>query len=124
MNLFKRKKGSEAVSREREPQTHDYGPGRRYWGHDYAFTPQKDYQIGRAMGWGYGLRKDDFILLDDHHGGRGRYKIEKIEYLGDPADMWSANLIFCPRMMTQEERDAEAVHGGGNSDVEKSELIQ
>lgn len=106
-----------------DPQTHDYGPGRRFWGHDYTYTPGVDADKGSAMGWGYGLRNGDFLLLDDQHGGRARYLIDKVRYVGNPQDMWSADLTFSPRQMTQEERDAEAIHGGGNSTVEKSEFI-
>jgi hypothetical protein len=120
MKLFGWFKKSKAPSRE--PQTHDYGPGRRFWGHDYSFK-MTGPSSGRVTGWGHGLRKRDFILLADQHGGRARYLIENIEYADNPNDMWFADVIFSPRQMTQEERDAEAIHGGGNSDIERSEFI-
>lgn len=108
----------------REPQTHDYGPGRRFWGHDYAFKPlATDKNKGTAMGWGCGLRKGDFILLDDQRGGRARYLIEEIEYVGNPGDMWSAKLTFSPRMMTAGERHEENLHGAATAMSKKSEFI-
>lgn len=107
----------------REPQTHDYGPDRRYWGHDYYFTPTGDGKHGRLYGWGHGLLEGDYILLDDKHGGTTRYKLENVRYESNPSDMWFADAIFAPRQMTRVEREEELEKGGGNSSVEKSEFI-
>ena len=78
------------------PTTHDYGPGHRYWGHDYTFTPTAGGQRGRAMGWGQGIRTGDYLLLANGHRST-RYRVESIEYMLDPDDMWAADLVFAPR---------------------------
>ncbi len=84
-----------------EPATHDYGPGKRYWGHDYTFTPIDDGQRGRATGWGKGIRQGDYLLLANGDQST-RYRVESIKYgnsvsLGSPDDMWKATLTFAPR---------------------------
>lgn len=81
------------------PTTHDYAT-RRGWGHDYTFTPIDGGQRGHAMGWGYGLKDGDYILLRDRESpnGSSRYRLEHVEYFLDPGDMWKADLAFAPRV--------------------------
>lgn len=74
--------------------THDYT--NRYWGHDYAVVGIHENNVIALMGWGRGLEKGDFILLDNK-GDSTRYKLLKVEYLGNPGDMWSAKAEFAPR---------------------------
>lgn len=76
------------------PTTHDYQ--RRYWGHDYNFTPIDKGMKGRATGWGAGIKKGDFLILQQEPHGT-RYKVDAIKYFSDPSDMWSADLSFAPR---------------------------
>lgn len=93
-----------------EPRTHDFGPGRRCWGHDYTIT--KVIDGGRRLhltGWGPGMDVGDFILLDN--GARAsRYRITEYEpvmgmFVVD--DMWRAVLDFAPRQYaTQQDKDA------------------
>jgi hypothetical protein len=78
-----------------EPETHDYTEGT--WGHDYTIRAVIDG--GRRLlltGWGEGVRRGDFILLDNK-GRSTRYRIDAIEYDRDPPDMWKATVSFAPR---------------------------
>lgn len=81
-------------------KTHDYT--NRYWGHDYGITEIINKDTIRMYGWGRGIKKGDFILLENNsHGIREstRYKITAIEYKDDPPDMWTATAKFAPRMI-------------------------
>ncbi|MGW5173142.1 hypothetical protein ACWERY_02090 [Streptomyces sp. NPDC004082] len=95
-----------------EPATHDFGPGRRCWGHDYTISKVLDGgQKVCASGWGHSgkvIREGDYLLLEAKGGQRAtRYRVEKIRHLMDPADMWHADLYFAPRTYaTQAEKDA------------------
>lgn len=96
----------------REPMTHDFGPGRRCWGHDYTLSRvADDGQRVRATGWGHGgrvIKEGDYLLLEAKGRTRTtRYQVEKIQHLMDPDDMWHADLVFAPRIYaTQAEKDA------------------
>ena len=94
-----------------EPFTHDFGPGRRCWGHDYCI----DKVIGngqrlRVSGWGNGgrlIRAGDYLLLDKDGKRATRYQVETIRPVMDPPDMWHADLVFAPRTYaSQAEKDA------------------
>ncbi|BFP50058.1 hypothetical protein KCMC57_64260 (plasmid) [Kitasatospora sp. CMC57] len=84
-----------------EPTTHNYGPGHRGWGHDYAI--HETINGGRELhvsGWGplVGpmIRQDDYLLIQN--GNRDtRYRVTEIEHCLDPKDMWHATLTFAPR---------------------------
>lgn len=95
-----------------ETFTHDFGPGRRCWGHDYTIDKVIDAgQRLRASGWGNDgrlIKEGDYLLFADPTGKRAtRYQVEKIEHLMDPDDMWYADLVFAPRTYaTQAEKDA------------------
>lgn len=100
----------EAVSDSREPHTHDYGPGRRYWGHDYTIAKVRDGGQ-RLRGWGHdgaAIREGDYLLLTAPDGQRtSRYQVAKIQHLVDPDDMWHVDLAFAPRTYSsQAEKDA------------------
>jgi hypothetical protein len=82
------------MNTETQPRTHDYTT--RRWGHDYTFDPIKGGQRGTALGWGRGLRDGDYLLLQNGAGST-RYRIERVSYFADPADMWKAELAFDPR---------------------------
>lgn len=84
------------------PSTHDFGPTRRFWGHDYTITQVIDGgQKLHASGWGHDgqpIAKGDFLILES--GGRRsttRYRVDGVEYYPDPSDMWTAVLLFDPR---------------------------
>lgn len=95
-----------------EPFTHDFGPGRRFWGHDYSISKIHDGgQRLRVSGWGHGgrlIREGDYLLLEAKGGKRAtRYLVAKIQHVMDPPDMWHADLVFAPRLYnTQAEKDA------------------
>lgn len=95
-----------------EAFTHDFGPGRRCWGHDYSISKVLDGgQRVRASGWGHSgrlIKEGDYLLLESRGGQRAtRYQVEKIQHLMDPVDMWHADLVFAPRMYaSQEQKDA------------------
>lgn len=99
-------------ARQAEPFTHDFGPGRRSWGHDYSISKVLDGgQRVRASGWGHGgrlIKEGDYLLLEAKGGQRAtRYLVEKIRHVMDPGDMWHADLAFAPRLYnTQEEKDS------------------
>lgn len=76
--------------------THDYSAKNRYWGHDYTFEPTNGGKTGRMMGWGNGIKKGDYLLLQNG-AGTTRYKVKSIKYFSDPSDMWSATVEFAPR---------------------------
>ncbi|MEU1327192.1 hypothetical protein [Streptomyces microflavus] len=92
------------------PRTHDFGPGRRCWGHDYTITRRGEGNLTvEASGWGHDgamIQEGDYLLLQ---GGQRctRYQVTKIHRVMDPPDMWHAELAFAPRTYaTQEEKDA------------------
>lgn len=95
-----------------EPKTHDFGPGRRGWGHDYTINKNRDSgQRLDVSGWGHDgalIKEGDYLLLSAAGGKRcTRYRVEKIKHVMDPDDMWHADLVFAPRTYaTQEEKDA------------------
>jgi hypothetical protein len=92
--------------------THDFGPGRRFWGHDYCVDKVvAGGQRLHASGWGHDgrmIQEGDYLLLEDKGGRRAtRYQVQKIERVMDPPDMWFAQLSFTPRQyVTQQEMDA------------------
>lgn len=81
--------------------THNYGPGFRGWGHDYAVNEVIDggRQL-RACGWGPlcgpPMQEGDFVLLQAGTTDT-RYRVASVEYVPDPADMWFAVLDFASR---------------------------
>lgn len=82
-----------------EPAIHDFGPGKRYWGHDFAITKVVDAgQRIHVSGWGPRMKEGDFMLLAN--GGREtRYRIVEYEPVMDPNDMWHVVLDFAPRQV-------------------------
>lgn len=79
------------------PATHDYGPNKRRWGHDYTIHKVYDNGLGLDLsGWGYGLEEGHYILLDNQ-GESTRYQIATIDYHRNPPDMWKAHVKFAPR---------------------------
>lgn len=95
-----------------EPFTHDFGPGRRCWGHDYSISRVFDGgQRIRASGWGHDgqlIQEGDYLLLEAKGGQRAtRYQVEKIRHVMAVDDMWHADLVFEPRTYaTQAEKDS------------------
>lgn len=79
--------------------THDYA--QRGPGHDYTFEPIDGGRRGAAVGWGYGIRVGDTLLLVNraNHDGRAAYRVDEISYYADPPDMWQAKLTFIPRLV-------------------------
>jgi hypothetical protein len=84
-----------------EPRTHDFGPGRRFWGHDFCIDKVVDGgQHIQASGWGHDgalIRPGDYLILAKGDDRSTRYRVEKVEYAMDPNDMWFARLQFAPR---------------------------
>lgn len=89
-----------------EPVTHDFGPGRRCWGHDYSITRVTDGgQRIHASGWGHGgtlIKEGDYLLLDKGGQRSTRYQVEDVQHVMDPDDMWHATLVFAPRLSAKE----------------------
>jgi hypothetical protein len=79
-------------------KTHDYTKNTRGWGHDYAVIGiiNKGKKIVMS-GWGKGISKGDFLLLDNGMIST-RYRVLTVFYYSDPADMWSIKAQFAPRM--------------------------
>ena len=85
-----------------ERVTHDFGPGRRRWGHDYTISKiEASGQRVHAYGWGHDgrmIREGDYLLLTAKGGKRAtRYRVAEVHYSMDPGDMWKAVLDFAPR---------------------------
>jgi len=78
-----------------KPQTHDYS--NRYWGHDYTFTPIDKGMKADITGWGYGIKKGDYLILQNGPNETTRYKVDSIKYYGDPSDMFNIKATFAPR---------------------------
>lgn len=101
------------MATEREPRTHDFGPGFRGYGHDYCIGKVTDggRQV-RASGWGWDGRPievGDYLLLQSPDGQRAtRYQVASIERVMDPPDMWHAELTFAPRQYATAEEKANS----------------
>lgn len=71
-----------------EPMTHDFGPGRRSWGHDYCINKVHDGgQRVDASGWGHDgkpIQEGDYLILDKGAGRATRYQVQKVERVMDP----------------------------------------
>lgn len=82
-------------------KTHDFT--NRCWGHDYVIHKVIDGGNKLSMsGWKDGIAKGDFLIMSNNEGPKGsntttRYKVDSIRYLGDPPDMWHAEVSFAPR---------------------------
>ncbi len=93
----------DGIRKTMKPTTHDFTD--RCWGQDYAITSvsEKGLVIGMT-GWGHGLKRGDFILLesqstDPDANKDTRYKVKSIEYRNNPRDMWSVVFTFAPRVL-------------------------
>lgn len=79
--------------------THDYTSAKRHWGHDihWRLLDDKGLRLD-AGGWGKGIEQGDFILITNSATGTSsRYRVESIQYYGDPSDQWHGVLAFAPR---------------------------
>lgn len=78
-----------------DPATHDYS--HRFWGHDYTVIRViDDGQQLAVSGWGHGIEKGDYMLLQNGNSTT-RYRVKEIDYKRDPDDMWHATMTFAPR---------------------------
>jgi hypothetical protein len=85
--------------------THDYRAATRGWGHDYTYTPSDEGLRARMMGWGRGIRQNDYLLLTNPStGGTPRYRVINIAYAHDPPDMWRAEVVYDPVPAPEEVR--------------------
>lgn len=73
---------------------HDYTDAERRLGHDYTFTPGPDGLTASATGWGGGIKKGDVIGLTGPNGGVSPYRVERIRYMANPPDLWTARLAY------------------------------
>lgn len=85
-----------------DAHTHDFGPGRRHNGHDYAIHRVIDggKEI-RVSGWGCdgrSIQPQDYLLLQNSPERSTRYQVTEIQHVMDPPDMWHATLAFAPRL--------------------------
>lgn len=79
-----------------EPQTHDYT--RRYWGHDYVFTPVDGGARGSMLLIGSAqFRVGDYLIMAHKNGDTTRYQIETLRRKPDPSDLYEATVRFAPR---------------------------
>ena len=79
---------------DRLPKTHNYTY--RSWGHNYTITEVKGLEVF-IIGWGYGISKGDYIILQGQGCVSTRYLVVEIQYYRDPDDMWRMRAIFAPR---------------------------
>jgi hypothetical protein len=91
--------------RVNQPMTHDFGPEHRCWGHDYAITRVHDRgQRLHVSGWGHDgrlIQEGDYLILEQKEKRSTRYRVEDIERVMDPPDMWHATLTFAPRQASE-----------------------
>jgi len=87
--------------REKEKLTHDFNRSRG-WGHDVVWRPEEGGLRGQATGWCEDIREGDYIILPTADKQGSRYEVEKIRYYADPDDMFTATLVFNPRMHMEE----------------------
>lgn len=66
----------------------------RGWGHDYVYRPRNGGLEASMSGWGRGIRQGDVLLLKGPTGGASCYRVDSIEYLRDPPDMWRAEVSY------------------------------
>lgn len=81
-------------------KTHDYTQS--VWGHACNVLEVIDGgQKLELAGFGYGVKKGDFVILANRQGETTRYKITKIKYTFGVRDMWFANAKFAPRQLAE-----------------------
>lgn len=81
---------------ERIPNTHDYS--KRYWGHDYTFTPIDKGMKADMIGWGKGILAGDYMILEGNtDGSTTRYRVDDISYFSDPNNMFYIKASFALR---------------------------
>lgn len=85
------------VREDDQPVTHDCGS-------NYStFSIQEGGQVIVLSGFGYGIQEGDYLILTQGvKRETTRYKVEKIEYKRDPADLWFATARFAPRPLVIE----------------------
>lgn len=82
--------------------THDYSGGKRRFGHDYTVIKiSDDGKDAALMGWGFGVKEGDYLIIDGAPNNTTRYQVKSIKYRSDPRDMWSARVAFAPRATAQ-----------------------
>ncbi|WP_017317182.1 hypothetical protein [Mastigocladopsis repens] len=77
-------------------KTHDYT--QCVCGRDYVFEPVNNWTQGYMTGQGKGIKRGDYILLQDGSNFY-LYKVEEIDYYSEPPDMWIA---FLQEAMTKQ----------------------
>jgi hypothetical protein len=76
-------------SKSSQKQTHDYT--QCVYGRDYVFESVNNWTQGYMTGQGKGVKRGDYILLQDSSDSH-LYKVEEIEHYSEPSDMWIAFL--------------------------------
>lgn len=70
---------------------------RRYWGHDYVYTPTEAGGLkANVMGWYSGkVHIGDRLLLQGPNGGASPYVVTEIlQHIMDPADMFHVKVEY------------------------------
>lgn len=80
----------------RPGKVHNYKQKTRGWGHDYTFEPDEKVKA-KISGWGFNIKKGDFMLIEPANHPHVRYKIKSIDYCKNPSDMWFAEAEFYQR---------------------------
>lgn len=83
---------------ERIPQTHDLSA--KTWGLDYVVMAVIDRGLKLRLSVWCPVRiwAGDYLLLrGEGEDGKTRYRVDEIEYPGDPADMSFIDASFAPR---------------------------
>lgn len=80
-------------------QTHDYT--QRTWGHDFYIKEVIDGGMSlRIGGWGSGIEDGDYLIFPNKNETT-RYQVGSIKYMRDPPDMWFADVVFAPRVVSR-----------------------
>lgn len=88
------------MSRPVMSNTHDYS--RPVWGHACTFEPVDGGQTGKMIGFGLGIETGHYLIIRNGTGTT-RYQVSSISYFRDPADMWSAQVVFAARPAPPEQ---------------------
>lgn len=96
------------------PKTHDYT--QPIWGHNYNIMSRHGNGHMRLAGWGEGIKKGDYLLMQGQKYPFLRYRVLKIDYCTDPDDMWFADVEWA----TTDEMMQEAECASPKKWVERS----
>jgi hypothetical protein len=75
---------------------HDFSFENRYWGNNFQLLNKKDDRglLWEIAGWKRGVEKGHILSLGINKDRKPPYKVIKIEYCGNPSDMFFATVKY------------------------------